>query len=328
MWFASALFIGSIRPAIKAWMLRPIACYREFAPCDALRSHVSSFFSFVPGAADRAAHRRLIREIAFADGDSFSSPLFADGHVSLTLNLDRVCLADGRWLHGVAPVATVIGAMSVVGPERPAGRAEMVGAYFRPGRAAPFLGAPSRVVTDRIVALEDLWGPAATDLSGELCDMDEAARIDRLERTLLERLARARAITTSVDAVGLAQRAIASAGAVTVERMADDAGVSRQALTRAFRETVGVPPKLYCMLARFQAGLRYAGRGKDVDWARAAVDLGYADQSHMIMEFRRFSSLTPYQLASEHWFHPFIERARARDRFAAPVDDCAPANRR
>jgi AraC-like DNA-binding protein len=94
--------------------------------------------------------------------------------------------------------------------------------------------------------------------------------------------------------------------------MAEAAGVSRQALTRTFREEVGVSPKLYCMLARYQSGLAFAGCGKSVDWARVAAELGYADQSHMIGEFRRFSSLTPQQLASGRWFHPFIEHAKAR----------------
>jgi AraC-like DNA-binding protein len=86
--------------------------------------------------------------------------------------------------------------------------------------------------------------------------------------------------------------------------------VSRQHLTRVFRERVGVGPKLYCRLARFQAGLVYAGGGPAVDWAEAALDLGYADQSHMIAEFREFSSLTPQMLAARRWFHPFIERSR------------------
>jgi AraC-like DNA-binding protein len=92
--------------------------------------------------------------------------------------------------------------------------------------------------------------------------------------------------------------------------MAESAGVSRQALTRAFREDIGVTPKLYCMLARFQSGLAFASCEKAIDWAGLAVDLGYADQSHMISEFRRFSSLTPHELASGKWFHPFIERAK------------------
>src|SRR5262249_59183479 len=93
---------------------------------------------------------------------------------------------------------------------------------------------------------------------------------------------------------------------------AGDAGVSRQHLTRAFRASVGVTPKLYCRLARFQSALAYASCGTQVDWAQAAAATGYADQSHMIAEFREFSSLTPQQLVAERWFHPFIERAKER----------------
>jgi AraC-like DNA-binding protein len=43
-----------------------------------------------------------------------------------------------------------------------------------------------------------------------------------------------------------------------------------------------------------------------VTWAEVAAALGYADQSHMIAEFREFSSLTPQQMTSARVFHPFI----------------------
>jgi AraC-like DNA-binding protein len=74
---------------------------------------------------------------------------------------------------------------------------------------------------------------------------------------------------------------------------------------------IGISPKLYCRLARFQPGLRYAGCRGSVDWAHAALELGFADQSHLIAEFRQFSGLTPQELASKDWFHPFIERVRS-----------------
>jgi AraC-like DNA-binding protein len=55
--------------------------------------------------------------------------------------------------------------------------------------------------------------------------------------------------------------------------------------------------------------LAHAHAQGKVDWAQTALDLGYADQSHMIAEFRQFRGLAPQALASAHWFHPFIERA-------------------
>jgi AraC-like DNA-binding protein len=86
--------------------------------------------------------------------------------------------------------------------------------------------------------------------------------------------------------------------------------VSRQHFSRQFREQLGIPPKLYCRLARFQSGLAPAESQEKINWAETAFALGYADQSHMIAEFRQFSSLTPQALVSGRWFHPFIERAR------------------
>lgn len=288
----------------------PIVVYREFAPSEPLRAHVRSFFTFTrAGAVEDTPRRRPIFEAAFGAGDSFSSPVFADGHVSLTLSLDQACTPEGRWVDGMHPAATVLGALSAVGPAHAPNRAEMVGVYFGAGGAA-LLGAPSSAVTDRVVPLEDLWGAAASDLSEQICAQGELARLERLEQTLLSRLTLTRSSAGSFDCAGLASWVVASRGRANVERMADAAGVSRQCLSRRFRDTVGVTPKLYCMLARFQAGLAHAGRGADVDWASVAADLGYADQSHMIREFRRFSSLTPNDLASGRWFHPFIERTR------------------
>jgi AraC-like DNA-binding protein len=201
---------------------------------------------------------------------------------------------------------TRVGSTTLV--ERPA----MVGVYFKPAGASVFLDLPSSEVTDRVVALDDVWGTPARDLAAELDELDEAERIDRFERALVRRLARHRPVATSIDIQGLAAWANRSRGRVSVSQLADAAGVSRQHLGRTFRDFVGVSPKVFLRLARFQSGLAYAGCGERVEWARAAVELGYADQSHMIAEFREFSSLTPYQLATERWFHPFIERAKAR----------------
>jgi transcriptional regulator GlxA family with amidase domain len=96
-------------------------------------------------------------------------------------------------------------------------------------------------------------------VASDLCEMDEADRIDHLESVLLTRLAHAHRATGSVDVHGLAADILRQRGQVTVEAMARAAGVSRQHLTRAFRDRIGISPKLYCRLARFQSGLSYAG---------------------------------------------------------------------
>ena len=49
-----------------------------------------------------------------------------------------------------------------------------------------------------------------------------------------------------------------------------------------------------------------------MSWAQVADDLGYADQSHLIAEFRELAGLTPEMLARRPWFHPFILEAQSR----------------
>jgi AraC-like DNA-binding protein len=150
--------------------------------------------------------------------------------------------------------------------------------------------------------------------------------VDRLETVLLERVRQASAPRLRVDAVGLARWVRAEPTSMTVHRLADAAGVSRQHLTRVFRQVIGLSPKRYCRLARFQAGLIYAGAGPGVKWAEVATELGYADQSHMITEFRELSSLTPEALAAKRWFHPFILDAQSRVPSLGPM--AAPSKQR
>jgi AraC-like DNA-binding protein len=290
----------------------PVARYREFAPCAALQSDVHAFFSFVPGPTPPPRHRTLLREIAFTDA-TLCAPQFADGHVSFSFDLGQTFGVDGRWyVDSRAQRGTVIGPLREVGRTRGFELPATVGVFFRPARAAPFLGVPISDLTDLTVAIDDVWGTAASRLPSELCELDEAARLDRLESLLCTRLRRRRLPASAFDVEGLAASIVRRRGRVTVNALARAAGVSRQHLTREFRERIGVGPKLYSRLARFQSGLAYAGARERVDWARVAFDMGYADQSHLIAEFRLFSGLTPHVLASREWFHPFIVRAKSR----------------
>jgi AraC-like DNA-binding protein len=285
-----------------------IAVYRELAPCAALAPYVYAFYTFAPATAAPAG-RALLREAAFGPEDSFCSPMLADGSVSLVVSSGRACHSGGRWRTDPAGAAgRVIGPMTTVGEIDVRDCAEGVGVYFRPAHASTFLGIPIAELADRVVGIDDVWGAAGRTLALDLRALGDAERVDRLEAALLERLARQRARASGIDTAALASHVLRCAGRVTVEWLADAAGVSRQHLTREFRERIGLAPKTYCNLARFQSGLVYAGR-ENVDWAQAAAALGYADQSHMIAEFRRFSSLTPQTLAARRWFHPFIERA-------------------
>jgi AraC-like DNA-binding protein len=291
-------------------MVTAFAVYRECAPHAALQPYIRAVFSFVPGAADGRPESQRTSEALALGGDVVCPPILADGHACLSFTLGAVCHADARWRAAPAICTGHIGGAVTHADGSGVERPSMIGAYFRAGGLAAFTSVPLHELTNRAVRVEEIWGPDAADIAARLAELSGAMRIDALESLLFKRLGGPRRTQhVSVDVLGLATAIERRAGRVRVEQLTRDAGVSRQHLARVFRERVGVTPKLYVRLARFQSSLAYTDAGEAVEGARAALALGYADQSHWIAEFKEFSGLTPHSFAARRWFHPFVERA-------------------
>jgi len=56
---------------------------------------------------------------------------------------------------------------------------------------------------------------------------------------------------------------------------------------------VGMSPKLFLRIQRFDRLLARVSRASEVQWANVAADHGYYDQSHFIRDFRDFTGMTP-----------------------------------
>ncbi len=79
-------------------------------------------------------------------------------------------------------------------------------------------------------------------------------------------------------------------GGVCVGALADQLGWSRKRLVARFREQLGLPPKAAARLLRFERARSLAGT---MSWAELAFACGFADQSHLIAEFRAFTGQSP-----------------------------------
>jgi AraC-like DNA-binding protein len=292
-------------------MQHAVNCYREIEPCESLKPYVRALFSFVPGFGEELEGRRIFLKALFGPGDPYTAPLFADGHSSLVFHLGMMCQPSGLWRHDLREFrGIVVGATTAADPVWNAQQPAMLGAYFHAAQFSSFTTLPARELTNRIVAVDDVWGTTHSELPAQFAELGEAARIDHLESLLLRQLRIQRQSDSAARVSRIARYVVRCKGQVTVEHLAAASGTSRQHLTRLFRECIGISPKLYCRLARFQSGLVHVERGGKTNWADVALELGYADQSHMIAEFRQFTGLTPQQLCTEPLFHPFIQRAK------------------
>src|SRR5207248_5682527 len=85
----------------------------------------------------------------------------------------------------------------------------------------------------------------------------------------------------------------ASRGGLTVGWLADQVNLSISQLERSFTRYVGVGPKLLARQARVGALAAEAMMLAAPAWAVLAAKCGYADQAHLVREFRELTGLTP-----------------------------------
>ncbi|MFD8228007.1 helix-turn-helix domain-containing protein [Streptomyces massasporeus] len=217
------------------------------------------------------------------------------GGAQLLVNLDGDALSSsplegaprrtaGAALHGPYAEPAVID---------PAQQRAVLWVAFRPAGAHPFLDVPVSEVRDQLVGLEDLWGTDGAVLRERLLEAVAAggprAGLRVLETALTDRARR----PVQPDPAVRRAAALLDRG-TSVGEVADRLGWTTGRLARRCTEQLGLTPKRYARIRRFQRLLRRvnAGHGPP-DWAVLAADCGYHDQAHLIHEFRAFAGITP-----------------------------------
>ncbi len=178
-----------------------------------------------------------------------------------------------------------------------------IGVHFKPGGAFPFLGMPAAELSDQVIDLPTLWGGAAVDLREQLLETGTTeTRFRILEQALLTRAGK---FASHHPAVAFALKEFQSGGERrSISEVTAQLSLSPKRFIQLFRETVGLTPKLYCRILRFQEVLHLVNRGQQIEWADIAAVCGYYDQAHFIHDFQTFSGLTPGAYLVQRSEHP------------------------
>jgi AraC-like DNA-binding protein len=211
-----------------------------------------------------------------------SERVLPTGTVELVINL-----GDSRTSGFEAVVAGPHSRFFVMDTGQPS---SVIGAHFRPGGASAFLGLPVDELHNRHAPLEALWGRRVAELRERLLAVEGVeARLLLLERLLVSQIdrrhSRHAAVSHALAAFGRGQHRIAD--------VVEETGLSPRRFIRLFSDEVGLTPKSFCCIRRFQRTVGLLHRAHDVDWADTAVACGYYDQSHMIHDFQAFAGLKP-----------------------------------
>jgi AraC-like DNA-binding protein len=180
---------------------------------------------------------------------------------------------------------------------------------FRPGGAYALIGHDAATLTDSVFSLEDVLGRAAVSLRDRVMEASTAElRLDAATGWLAERIGRAGLSPTLWYLIG---RLDHPAG-VRIRDLADEVGFTQRHMLDLFQRWIGVSPKQYARIRRFQGVLARVSQHAPADpelraapleppdWAETASAFGYADQSHLTHEFRAFAGMTPGQYVAAY----------------------------
>jgi AraC-like DNA-binding protein len=222
--------------------------------------------------------------------------LLPDGCMTIAFSLGERSLLKRRRQER-APAENVAGQMICGARSTPMvlDTADMVttlGIQFKPGGGFPFLRMPAGELRDLCVPLDDVFGAGARSLRERLLECgDPREMFAAAEPWLLSH------VVNNLDkhpAVAYATQQFAE-GSLTqpLSSVLDRIGYSQRHFNQLFADEVGLTPKRFLRVRRFQRVISSISNQRSVDWADLALRCGYYDQPHFVHDFRSFCGLTP-----------------------------------
>lgn len=220
--------------------------------------------------------------------------LLPTGTMELVFTMD----ARGRLGSGLAGPRSEFATLNTTHPF------SVIAVHFKPGGGVPFFGVPISELHNSDVTLDLVWGSDAIAVRDRLWTARSAAeRFRILEQQLVNR---ARGVFERHPAVRYALEVFdRSRGSRRVSGVVEQIGLSSRRFIDVFQSEVGLSPKSFCRIRRFNEVLGRIEDRDEVDWADVALSCGYFDQAHFNHDFRAFAGLSPsaylrHRLARTH----------------------------
>lgn len=178
----------------------------------------------------------------------------------------------------------------------PSGRgSRMLIVAFKRGKAFPFYSCPLYELTDIVVEADAAFGRKFNDFREQLLATASVDRMFQLvEIFLLQRIGHNLAQETPMRCIEYALSSIIREPCLRrIQRLGEEIGYSQKHFIDLFKQQVGVTPKGYLRIMRFQKAICAIESNTTISWKRFALESGYYDQAHFIHDFKLFSGFTP-----------------------------------
>lgn len=166
---------------------------------------------------------------------------------------------------------------------------------FKKGRASAFYPFPISDLTDTVAETDLVFGRCFHDLREQLLAAKSIDQMFRLvERFLLQQAGNGLQADAASRCIEYAVSSIIHKPTLRgLHELSEEIGYSQKHFIELFRQQVGVTPKQYLKIMRFQKAIQTIETKENLHWSQIALDSGFYDQAHFIHDFKHFSGFTP-----------------------------------
>lgn len=168
---------------------------------------------------------------------------------------------------------------------------EMLVIQLKPFGAFPYLHIPIHEITDKIVSGEKIFGDSIFELRGHIISTKRSEdKMALAEEWLVQRMDEDKIPSAELLDV---MANLEKEPVTNLKNIIDSYPYTQKHLIEQFKKYVGVNPKYYQRILRFNEILAQLNQHKKISWTQVAYHCGYTDQSHFIKEFKHFSGFNP-----------------------------------
>lgn len=180
------------------------------------------------------------------------------------------------------------------------GKLDLFSVTFQPQAARLFFDLPITELYNQTIPLEYLGKETFSQIESELYAAKTfPQKVTVMNRFLSERL-KQNFHQNSLGRLSSVFSLINNLkGQVTIDVLARQACLSRKQFERVFASGVGVSPKRFLRIVRFQNALHQRQLNQKIRLTNLAYDCGYFDQPHMINDFKLLSGMSPGEYFSK-----------------------------
>lgn len=192
-------------------------------------------------------------------------------------------------------VPYLFGQMSKMGISNLEDRFNLFVIIFTPTGLYHFLEGPANQLTDRVMRLDQL---GFTELHQKLNNLFETnfeieTCLEQVNKFLLDHFNSIPRKKISEFIPSVIHQIHMNKGVVNLENIVEQLGINKRTFQIHFKNVVGISPKLFCRITRFNSLLRALDSLPTADILSLAVQFGYADKPHLYKDFKEFTGMTP-----------------------------------